>query len=130
MTEYNIYATYDFSYDFSGSDAYLTNTGFSSSIGGDIFTYVINDDISAVSVVVFFDGVGSNASIQCACLDGNNNQIPGTESPIISGPVTKSVYTFSNTVVAGSSLRFRITPVNISQQVNVRFCNATIFTVS
>lgn len=130
MTELNIYAAYNFSYDFSQfQEAYITKNGFYSNSNppdpDKIFEYVPRKSLSAVAVLLFAYNLPNGAQIHTAILDQLDNPISGTEVQI-GGTVLKSKYIFDSPVLPGTILRFKITPTNLSNVKQYAFCNITI----
>lgn len=127
MAEYNIYSTYSFSYNFGLGDAYVTKTGFSNVIDSDIFEFKTPMALTAISIIIKLQQTQSGTQIHAMCLDDTNNPIPGSEEIVMTDPAIKSIYTFSNQVPKGATLRFKISST-LTTQRNIEFCNISITT--
>jgi len=124
MTELNMYAAQNFSYDFS-QDAYLTKTGLSSDPDPDeLFEYTALSDLSCVSVILCSTKLDQGSQIHASVLDQNNLQIPGVESQV-AGSTLKSRYVFDTPISPETTIRIKVSS-NISGNRAYLFCNATI----
>ena len=105
--EYNIYSAFNFDYDFSLGDAYLTSTGFSNT-EEDIYKYNTAFNLSAISINMFSSNIQDPSSFSILCLDSTNNIIPGTQYAISSSPLLGIGYRFNYPVLSGSNIRFKV----------------------
>ena len=129
MTDYNIYAEYNFNYNFSSGTAYVSKEGFVDVIDPEtIFEYPCNNIILASSMILYSFGMTDTAEIHLQCLDENDTVIPGSETfSGMDGPSLKSTYTFSEPLVVGSKIRYVVTsPSFTSTNTTIDFCNITI----
>ncbi len=101
MTENNVYATYNFEYNFSNTTLYINIDGFSSAVGDNIFEFTTTSSISASSAILYVFGMNENVEIHLTVLDETNSIIGGTEHFYQYGPAIKSTYTFTNPVNTG-----------------------------
>lgn len=125
MAENNVYAVYNFNYNFSSGSAYLSTNGFVNSMGDDTFIWTCRAPTQKASVTVYYRKISDDDLLQLECLDEEGGVIPGTEEKVSTKPAYKSQYTFTTPLNEGDKIVFRVSS-NLSGVKNVLVCNASI----
>lgn len=136
MSDLNIYAAHDFSYDFSKTHSgYLTNLGLSDTLTPSdpdkekVFEFKTPYALTSAAVVLFSYTMPVSSGFHLVVLDQDNVPIPGTET-ISSGSAKCSRYTFTTPVEVGTILKFQVESTELDTIRDYVFCNATIHTSS
>lgn len=126
---YNIYAAYNFGYDFSSGISYVGKNGLIPEIVPDeIFVFTTFLPLKSMTIILFSQGMSSNIDLNLMCLDQNNEIIAGTESHEMAGPSVKSTYTFDTPLPENTVVKFRVLSASFPGYYLFDVCNLVMNT--
>ena len=125
MTTYNIYACYNFSYDFATHPlAYVNIDNFSPTLDPSVFEFSYPQQISSIRVKIGTQGVDmSNLSIHASVTDTSGNIIQGDEGKGPDISILDSIYTFTSLLPANTTICFQVLGAGFVNVIDFLYCN-------